>query len=104
MHRWVRPAARPFISQKPTCCRWRGFASCWPALPGRSGCVMPRDNLPLELLEQLDPVQVKSYAKATGWVREPRLGDGVIAVYAHPTSDLDQIIIPLIRGAYGFSR
>jgi hypothetical protein len=65
---------------------------------------MPRDNLPLDLLARLDPVQVKEYAKATGWVREPRISDGVIAVYAHPTSDLDQIIVPLARGSSAFAR
>jgi hypothetical protein len=64
---------------------------------------MPRNNLPLELLARLDPVQVKDYAKATGWVREARLGNGLTAVYAHPSSDLDQIIVPLNRGGHGFA-
>jgi hypothetical protein len=62
------------------------------------------NNLPLELLARLDPVQVKQYAKATGWVRESRLSDPRIAVYAHPTSDLDQIIVPLNRGARDYAR
>jgi hypothetical protein len=65
---------------------------------------MPRETLPLELLAQLDPVQVKEYARATGWVREPRLSDSLVAVYAHPTSDLDQIIVPLNRSSSGFAR
>lgn len=65
---------------------------------------MPRDNLPPDLLERLDPVQVKDYAKGTGWVREARLSDFITAVYAHPTSDLDQIIVPLNRGSQGFGR
>jgi len=63
---------------------------------------MPRENLPPELLARLDPVEVKGYAKATGWVREARLGAGRVAVFAHPVSDLDQILVPLHRDARGF--
>ncbi len=62
------------------------------------------DNLPMPLLERLDPIQVKQYAKATGWVRERSLSDYRVAIYAHPTSDLDQILVPLIPRAYGFAR
>ena len=63
---------------------------------------MLRESLPSDLLDRLDPVEVKSYASATGWVREPRLGAGRVAVFAHPTSDLDQILVPLYPGVRGF--
>lgn len=62
------------------------------------------NGLPLELLGRLDPVQVKEYVKATGWVREPRAGNGRMAVFAHPQSDLDQVLIPLNRQAPDFNR
>ncbi len=62
------------------------------------------ENLPLNLLERLDPVQVKQYAKATGWVREGSLSDYRGAIFAHPTSDLDQLLVPLIPRAHGFAR
>jgi hypothetical protein len=65
---------------------------------------MLANGLPLDLLAHLDPVQVKQYAKATGWVREARLSDSRMAVYASPTSDLDQIIVPLNREARDFAR
>jgi hypothetical protein len=62
------------------------------------------EKLPLNLLARLDPVQVKQYAKATGWVREPRLSDERATVFSHPASDLDQIVVPLNRQAHGFDR
>ena len=65
---------------------------------------MPREYLPLDLVARLDPVQVKDYAKATGWVREQRLSDRVSAVFSHPLSDLDQIIVPLLRNGHGYGR
>ncbi len=54
------------------------------------------ENLPLDLLERLDPVEVKQYASSTGWVRERSLSDYRGAIFSHPTSDLDQILVPLI--------
>jgi hypothetical protein len=65
---------------------------------------MPRSELRPELLARLDPVQVKEYARATGWVRETRINNGRIAVFAHPQSDLDQIIVPLNRNSSDFAR
>src|SRR5262249_9804164 len=53
---------------------------------------------------KLDPVQVKEYVKATGWLREPRAGNGRMAVFTHPQSDLDQVLIPLNRQAPDFNR
>ena len=46
------------------------------------------ENLPLDLLERLDPVEVKQYASSTGWVRERSLSDyrGAIFLTQHPTS------------------
>jgi hypothetical protein len=65
---------------------------------------MPRNELRLDLLARLDPVQVKEYARATGWVREQRINNGRIAVFAHPQSDLDQIIVPLNRTSPDYSQ
>jgi hypothetical protein len=55
---------------------------------------MSYPDLPEDLLLQVNPFEVRRYAVAEGWQRSE--GDnGVIALYQHPESDLDQLIVPL---------
>jgi hypothetical protein len=51
-------------------------------------------ELPEELLLQLSPLDVRRYAVAEGWRRAEGV-NGAIALYQHPESDLDQLIVPL---------
>ena len=55
---------------------------------------MPDRALPEELVRQLNPVDVRRYAIAEGWQRVEGVNGG-IALYQHPDSALDQLIIPL---------
>src|SRR5438309_2119243 len=51
-------------------------------------------DLPEGLLGRVNPVDVKTYAAATGW--QPIDGvNGLVAVYNQPASDIAQIIVPL---------
>jgi hypothetical protein len=51
-------------------------------------------NLPEDLLLGLNPSEVRRYAIAEGWQRVEGV-NGKIALYQHPKSDLDQLIVPL---------
>jgi hypothetical protein len=51
-------------------------------------------DLPRELLNTVKPLEVRRYAIAEGWKRVEGV-NGVIALYQHPRSDLDQLIVPL---------
>ncbi len=51
-------------------------------------------NLPEDLVLQVRPLEVRRYAIAEGWQRAEGV-NGVIALYQHPDSDLDQLIVPL---------
>src|SRR4051812_31444506 len=61
------------------------------------------ETLPPEAVNRLNPVRVREYARATGWVLEPRLGQGLTAVYERPESRLEQISIPLRRDLADFT-
>ena len=65
---------------------------------------MPYHDLPEDLILQVNPLQVRRYAIAQGWLRAEGV-NGVIALYQHPESDLDQLIVPLDRSMddYGVS-
>ena len=51
-------------------------------------------DLPEDLILQLSPLEVRRYAIAEGWQRAEGV-NGMIALYQHPGSDLDQLIVPL---------
>jgi hypothetical protein len=51
-------------------------------------------DLPEDLLLQVRPFEVRRYAVAEGWRRVEGV-NGTIALYQHPESDLDQLIVPL---------
>ena len=53
--------------------------------------------IPEAALNRLDPVRMQEYAQSTGWVLEPRLGKGKLAVFQRPDSRLKQVRIPLTR-------
>jgi len=59
-------------------------------------------NLPEDLILGLNPSEVRRYAIAEGWQRVEGV-NGKIALYHHPKSDLDQLIVPLdpSMGDYG---
>jgi hypothetical protein len=61
------------------------------------------DELPEGLAARLDPVDVRSYARATGWSPLPGV-NGKLAIYGHPSSDLDQLIVPLERELDDYGR
>jgi hypothetical protein len=60
-------------------------------------------DLPEDLILQLNPAEVRRYAIAQGWQRAEGV-NGVIALYRHPASDLDQLIVPLDRSMEGTIR
>ena len=55
---------------------------------------MPYHDLPEDLILQVSPLEVRRYAIAEGWKRTEGV-NGVIALYQHPESQLDQLIVPL---------
>ncbi len=61
-------------------------------------------DLPEDLILEVNPSEVRRYAVAQGWQRAEGV-NGAIALYQHPESDLDQLIVPLDRsmGDYGRS-
>ena len=60
-------------------------------------------NLPEDLVELVNPVDVRGYALAEGWERVEGV-NGTIALYRHPGSDLDQLIVPLDPALDGYGR
>jgi hypothetical protein len=51
-------------------------------------------DLPEDLILQVSPLEVRRYAIAGGWRRVEGV-NGVIALYQHPDSQLDQLVVPL---------
>ncbi len=47
-----------------------------------------------DLLKQLRSTELRRYALATGWKRNEAV-NGRVAVFQHPSSDLDQLIVPV---------
>ena len=64
---------------------------------------MSYDELPEELVARLDPADVRTYARAMGWSSLPG-GNGRLTIYGHPSSDLDQLIVPLSRELDDYGR
>src|SRR5712691_1575061 len=55
---------------------------------------MEYKDLPEELVRLVTPLDARTYAAAAGW--QPLEGvNGTVAVYHHPSSDLDQLVVPL---------
>lgn len=54
---------------------------------------MGANDLPAGLLRRLRPAEVRRYALAAGWRRNEAV-NGRVAVFQHPESDLDQLIVP----------
>lgn len=55
---------------------------------------MNPNELPERLVARINPLDARAYAAASGWLRVPTI-NGKVAVYSHPKSDLDQLLIPL---------
>jgi hypothetical protein len=51
-------------------------------------------ELPEDLLQAVDPQNLRVYALATGWARAGIVGRS-FAVFSHPDDDLDQVLVPL---------
>ena len=60
-------------------------------------------DLPEDLILQVNLSEVRRYAIAQGWQRAEGV-NGVIALYQHPESDLDQLIVPLDRSMDDYGR
>src|ERR1035438_1570948 len=60
-------------------------------------------DLPEDLILQVNLSEVRRYAIAQGWQRAEGV-NGVIALYQHPDSDLDQLIVPLDRSMDDYGR
>lgn len=58
---------------------------------------MSYKGLPEQLVARINSVDARGYAIASGWRRLPGI-NGKVAVYNHPSSDLDQLIVPLDAG------
>jgi hypothetical protein len=60
-------------------------------------------NLPIALLQRVDPVAAQHYVLATGWhcVGDAR---GLLGIYAHPRSDTAQVLVPLHDRYSGYER
>jgi hypothetical protein len=57
-------------------------------------------ELPEDLLQAVSPLEMRSYALATGWRR--REASGRFAVFDDPCGGLDQVLVPLDPGAPGY--
>ena len=55
---------------------------------------MSYKGLPEQLVARINPVDARAYALASGWQRRQTV-NGKVAIYSHPSSDLDQLLIPL---------
>jgi len=58
---------------------------------------MNYQGLPQQLVARINSVDARGYAIASGWRRLPGV-NGKVAVYTHPSSNLDQLIVPLDAG------
>src|SRR5262249_14110045 len=59
----------------------------------KSGAMAPNE-LPSDLLKQLRSTELRRYALATGWKRNEAV-NGRVAVFQHPASELDQLVVPV---------
>src|SRR5260370_28858760 len=64
---------------------------------------MNYENLPEQLIASLNPRDVRAYAASSGWRRTASI-NGKAAVFRDPSSDLDQLIIPLDVGLSDYNR
>ncbi len=64
---------------------------------------MSYKGLPEQLVARVNSVDARRYAIASGWQRLPGV-NGKVAVYNHPASDLDQLIVPLDAGLADYPR
>lgn len=64
---------------------------------------MSYKGLPEQLVARINPVDARVYAVASGWRRLSSV-NGRVAVFSHPASDLDQLIIPLDSGIPDYAR
>jgi len=55
---------------------------------------MAPNDLPPELLVQLRSAELRRYALCTGWERNEAV-NGRVAVFQHPSSELDQLVVPV---------
>ncbi len=60
-------------------------------------------GLPEHLVARINPVEARTYAKASGWVRVPTV-NGKVAVFSHPKDDLVQLLIPLDENLSDYPR
>jgi hypothetical protein len=60
-------------------------------------------GLPEDLLSSVSSQDVRAYSLATGWKRVDG-GPGHLAVFRHPCSNLDQVIVPLDSSAPDYAR
>jgi hypothetical protein len=60
-------------------------------------------GLPEDLLGSVRSQDIRSYARATGWERIQG-GPSHLAVFRHPCSELDQVIVPLDSSAPDYAR
>jgi hypothetical protein len=64
---------------------------------------MSPEPLPHDLVARIDAADVRAYARATGWTPVPS-ANGDLAIYAHPSSDLSQLLVPLSRRLDDYTR
>ncbi|WP_152050801.1 hypothetical protein [Tautonia marina] len=60
-------------------------------------------DLPEHLVSRINPVEARHYVAASGWKRVTGV-NGKVAVFDHPTSELDQLLIPLDAGLADYAR
>ena len=54
---------------------------------------MAYENIPKQLFEAINPIDVRAYATKSGWKRTANFGKTV--VFTHPDSELTQLLVPL---------
>ena len=64
---------------------------------------MKYKGLPEQLVARINSVDARGYAISAGWRRLPGV-NGKVAVFTHPSSDLDQLIVPLDAGLADYPR
>lgn len=64
---------------------------------------MSYKGLPENLVARINSAEARAYAVGAGWTRVPMV-NGTVAVYVHPKSDLDQLLIPLEATATDYAR
>ena len=68
-----------------------------------SSSTMYYKGLPEQLTAKINPLDARTYAAASGWTRVP-YPNGKVAIYSHPSSDLDQLLIPLDAALSDYAR